>query len=1002
MTLYTARKVYNPLATKLGAGRPTSGHLIRFSLVGDAGGSAAQRDSHFSIYGDDPDIAAISQFPDAAWDPAQPDVGAMHGITWITMADLHHDATGHEPIAAVVCVGDVVFLNITLSSTIKHIVRLDGEDLNGVTVLVMSLLNHFPTLREVCWADDVTRAGRDRADWSTITNKCKIRDVTMVFGGQRYDQSIPGDELALGALGLVGGSDDPNRRRRMTGKRLMKYKAGGAALAERQMPYGWCHKKDKHGRSVQEGNRGLVPEAQPEMAAVYASLYQAHADDETYQDITARLAAYEAEGLIVRRDHTDLDNTFARTLGDDNASYGAAKSFFCRSDSNPRVIPSDLDIARYLEGEDPAEVFDADVRFFIAKVELVRTGRYFRRLNNDIRGRNIVLDGIPATYRDDLDEYGYFDVISAPWEWPTDDQGNEIPRFGVPDRVCRQVAARLLRELRAPKAPTGGQAHHAPTRRALQCFTSWLTAPGTLGAKYDDEATQWGVQARVNNSGRANLVLLFRRQSAGEGSRYERGWSYFGSGETKPDHIDATFSLTELEASVAHHLDRGVQQLLDPSSIAHLTEAQHRSDDPDPTATWRHQITLKLSDKKPLEDEAKGHRTMAAISAGAGDEAEARAYATQAAEVAAKVVALDADIARLEAKISKHESGTPSLRHDRADVSVAVHLVAGLESAARNNGESPAKFGTLCDETFIDWRFHVDGEDVVWSCTALLPLATGGHAQLPLTGRIRNVRARTGKSLATTDTVVRYLFEEGRDLTATADLLQVTRETLLKKRVMPWLVANGVTARGAKCALVDHPIPEVRRELHRWVTRAADGSTQPSTSAYTERLRSTYTDPDLSWGDAAVPDDTAWIADAIRLLTADTATRRHGLPVLDVALALGKSEHEIRELVKPQRRSAGFTRPVYLAYANQAKTHVKAVPCPHGRCRGRRFAAHVSLLPEVAASGYGVICSHCRRTPAQDGAWPVTQFPSAYLGRWTSTGGSGSLREAPRTIRSPR
>jgi hypothetical protein len=288
----------------------------------------------------------------------------------------------------------------------------------------------------------------------------------------------------------------------------------------------------------------------------------------------------------------------------------------------------------------------------------------------------------------------------------------------------------------------------------------------------------------------------------------------------------------------------------------------------------------------------------------------------------------------------------------------------------------------------------------VWSCTALLPLATGGHAQLPLTGRIRNVRARTGKSLATTDTVVRYLFEEGRDLTATADLLQVTRETLLKKRVMPWLVANGVTARGAKCALVDHPIPEVRRELHRWVTRAADGSTQPSTSAYTERLRSTYTDPDLSWGDAAVPDDTAWIADAIRLLTADTATRRHGLPVLDVALALGKSEHEIRELVKPQRRSAGFTRPAYLAYANQAKTHVQAVPCPHGRCRGRRFADHVSLLPEVAASGYGVICSRCRRTPVQDGAWPVTQYPSTYLERWTNTSGGGSLREGPRTIRS--
>jgi len=1002
LTLYTARKVYNPLATKLGADRPTSGHLIRYSLVGDAGGSAGQRDSHFSIYGGDPDIAAISQFPDAAWDPAQPDVGATHGITWITMADLHHDATGHEPIAAVVCVGDVVFLNITLSSTIKHIVRLDGEDLNGVTVLVMSLLNHFPSLREVCWADDVTRAGRDRADWSTITNKCKIRDVTMVFGGQRYDQSIPGDELALGALGLVGGSDDPNRRRRMTGKRLMKYKAGGAALAERQMPYGWCHKKDKHGRSVEEGNRGLVPEAQSAMAPVIVGLYQAHADGETYQDITARLAAYEAEGLVVRRDHTDLDNTFARALDDDNASYGAAKSFFCRSDSNPRVIPSDLDIARYLEGEDPADVFDADVRFFIAKVELIRTGRYYRRLNNDIRGRNIVLDGIPATYRDDLDEYGYFDVVSASWGWPTDAKGNEIPRFGVPDRVCRQVAARLLRELRAPKAPTGGQAHNTPTRRALQGFTSWVVPPGDLGSKYDDEPTQWGVQARMNTSGRANAILLFRRESAAAGSRTGRGWTYFGEGESRPEHTAATFSLTELEASVASRLDDGVRNLLDPTTIARLTEAQRRSDDPDPTTTWRHQIALKTAAKEPLEEEIKGHRTMAALSAAAGDEDEAKAYAAQVAEVKTKVAAHDAEIARLKAKIRKHEYGSATVRPDQADVSVAAHLVAGLESAARNNGESPSKFGTLCDETFVDWRFHVDGEDVVWACTALLPLASGGHAQLPLTGIIRNVRTRTGKALATTETVVRYVFEEGRDLTAVADLLQVTRKTLLAKRIMPWLVSKGVTARGAKCALVDHPAPAVRQELHTWLTR--EPGTVPTTlsNAYLDRLRATYVDPDLAWGDAAVPDDTTWIAEALRLLTDDTETRKRGLPVLDVALALGRSEADVRELVKPQKRSGGFTRPRYLTYANRAKTHMKAIGCPHGRCKGRRFADHVVLLPEVAASGYAVICSHCRRAPAEDGDWPVTQYPPTYLGCWTSAGVDGSLRQGPRTIPGPR
>lgn len=146
----------------------------------------------------------------------------------------------------------------------------------------------------------------------------------------------------------------------------------------------------------------------------------------------------------------------------------------------------------------------------------------------------------------------------------------------------------------------------------------------------------------------------------------------------------------------------------------------------------------------------------------------------------------------------------------------------------------------------------------------------------------------------------RYVFEEGRDLSSVADLLQVSRKTLLVKRIMPSLVAAGVAARGAKCALVDHPLPEVRRDVYAWATRGPDTPTSPVTSHYTQLLRATYFDPDLAWGDSAVPDDTTWIAAALRLLTPDTETRRQGLPVLDVAIAVGRSEAEVRELVKPQ------------------------------------------------------------------------------------------------------
>jgi hypothetical protein len=996
---YTDRKVYHRLAAKLPNAEPTNSDWVRYSVEGDRAGVAAQRAAHCSTYADDPDIAAIAQIPEAAWDPDQPDVGAQHGIVWLTLADLHHNATGHAPVAAVVLVGKTIFFNITLSTTIKHIAREDGEDENGVTRLMLGVLNHYPTLRASRFAEDVTRAGRDEVDWAAITGKHKTRAIAMCFGGQRFDPTQAGDWLALSALGMVGGNDDPMRRRKLTGKRLMKYRQGGAAISEDQMPHGWHHKKDEHGRTVVEGDRGILPEADPALIPVMQSLYEAHADGESYQGLAQRLAEYEAAGALRRRDHTNVANTYAATADDPQASYDAAKRIFVRSNYRPRTLPDPEAIARYLAGEDPGVVFDADTRLYIAKVELLRTGRYFRRLNSDIKGRNVVLDGIAAQYRDDRDEYGWFDVLSAPWPWPRRGDGDEVPRFGVSDETCRKVAARMLSELREPKAPTGGRAHRQPNRRALQRIDNWLVEPGQPGARYDDEATQWGVEARCNNSGKANFVVLFRRASAGVGTRTGRGWSYFGPGERKPDHTAATASLSELCASVSVKLDQAARDLLETEAVATLSEVPRPEPVADPTAAWRHKLTTKQAELELLTKEAKGHRAMAALAASEGDEREAEQYAAQARDTATRADALTADISRLEDKIQTVSAASSrSGRDDHGDVSVAAYLVVGLERAARENGNGPARLGELCDELLSDWRFAPRGEDLVWSCNALIPLVSGGRAQLPLTGVIDNVRSRTGKSLARTETVVRYLFEEGRDLSDVAAVLNASRKGLLTRRVMPWLVSKGITARGAKCALVDHPIHEVRRELYSWVAR---GSRPPAsvTSEYLVRLRTTYLDPDLAWGDAAVPDDTTWIAEALRMLTADTDTRRSGIAVLDLALALGRTEADVRELVKPQKRSGGFTRPRYLVYTNRHKTHVKAIGCPHDRCRGRRYADHVVLLPEVAASGYGVICRHCRRAPAVADAWPRTQYPKTYLDHFTGRRTRGGLRAEAQTQR---
>lgn len=978
-----------------------SAHFTRFSIEGDSRGIAGQRAAHFSIYSSSsPAISRIAAIPEDAWDPRRPDLGMRHGITWITMSDLHHSATGSDPIAAYVAVDDVVFFSITLSSTLKHIKRVDAEDLNGTTALVTAVINAFPSLGEMCWADDVTRANRDHADWAAITTKAKIRDIAMVFGGQRYSPSNNGDMLALGALGLVGGNDDPMRRRKLTGKRLMKYKLGGAAIAESQMPHGWQHAKDKHGRAIDEGDRGLIPEADPEMVPVLQALYCAHATGASYQDIARRMEAFEATGLLRRRDHTDPANTYARAADDPLARYDAAKHLFVRSSFRPETAPSEEAIARYLDGTDPAEVFDTDARLYIAKVELVRTGRYYRRLKNDIRGRNIVLDGIAATYRDDLDEYGHFVVMSAPWAWPRGDDGQDIPRFGITDEVCRKVAARLLRELRAPRASTGGQAHRTPTRRALQSFTNWTVLPGDPGSAYDDEPTQWGVQARANNSGRSNFVVLFRRQSAGASQRGGRGWSYFGAGESKPAHIHATGSLGELCASVAVRLDTAVRRLADPASISTLAQAPltENTGALQAAATRRRRLNRARSDRDQVEAEARGLRTMAAMAAADGEEEEAREYATMARDARDRLATAEAKLAKLEAKADGlQDAELDSPRLEQTDVSIAAYLVAGLEDASRNNGHASTRLGQMCDQTLTGWRFTAVDGDLTWSCTALLPLREGGHVEVPLTGTISNVRPRVGKDMATTETAVRYVFEEGRDLDGVAALLQVSRKGLLTRRIMPWLVSVGVTSRGAKCALVDHPLPGVRRMVHAHLNHDGFGPAEPSTP-YRDLILATYLDPMTSWGDAATPDDTVWIRAALQLLTSDIKVLRRGLTVAALARALGRSEADVAALASPRPRpGGGFTRPRYLERAGSSGQRVRAIGCPHEDCATSAVASHVVLLPEVAASGFGVLCPRCRRAPRPEPRWSQMIFPDEYLTSWT-TRGEGGLREQSKTV----
>ena len=996
--LYTPNKVFLPLAQLLPDGCPLIVDITRFSIVGDRAGIAAQRGVHSSIYGSDPAIQTIGTWPDEAWDPQHPDVGAKYGVRWIRMQDLHHSAAGTEPIAAVALVGDHLIVSITLSSTTRHIVREDGEDENGYTRLMLAILNHYRSLTKVRWADDVTRAGRDAADWAQLKAKAKVRDVRLVLGGREYDLKNSGDELALGALGLVASNDDPLRRHKLTGKRLLKYRTGGAALSERQMPHGWRLQRDRHGRPVREGDKGLLPEGQPERVEALACLYRMAAEGAPWHALGAQLIELEQRGKIERRSHIDPGATYAAMAGNPQATYDAAKNIFVRSNFVPATAPATEDIDRYEAGEDPRDLFDADTLQFLAKVELIRTGQYHRRLKNDIRGRGLVLDGVPASYADDADEYGHFDVLSAPWPWPVDPRtGVPIIRFGITDEQCRKVGARLLRELRSPSRPTGGRAHLDGQRRVLQRFENWTLPSDHPDARYADEATEFGVEARQNNSGRENFIILFRRESVGQ-CKGQTNWHWVGAGERRPDHIAGTGNLAELTASVAVALDSAVEAALDPKRLATAQLVVAASASVDRRPALRARVARAEQTASAAADDAAALRIQAGRRAAAGDLAGADRYDALAEDQDRAAASARSEAAGLLEEIDGLQEAAAAATKDPVDanVTVAAYLVVGLERAARSNGRAARELGRLADKVFRDWTFTVRGDEIHWHACAALPLRDGGDAVVPLSGVIRNVRSRAGKALATPDIVARYVFQEGRSLDDVAHVLEVSRKRLLTGRVMPWMVGHGVTSRGAKNALVDHPVQAVRQVVHTVITADADAiAALPWPRNWVDLVAATYLDPTLRWGDAACPDDVRWVQQLVATLNRAGGQVR-SVSVLDAALAMGVSEDAIRALARPVQRSEGFSRPQYLRYLpGSHKARVQLIPCPHG-CR-RASAAAVVLLPEVAASGFGVLCTTCRRAPSSEAGWAQVAFPASYLEPVTGTGRGGSLREEAQT-----
>jgi hypothetical protein len=970
---FTPSKVYRPLARRLdeaGSLGVTLLHIDRYSLDSDEG-IVSQVGRSTRLHGQDDDVRCYLQIPHAAFDAGGRT--GNNGIVPLRLRDVHPSIASDDRMGAIVRRGRTLFGRLETSSTKAQIYRPDGEDENGYTVFLLALMNYLSgSLQEIRWADDIRRAGRESANWSRIIRRASELGLVLTFGTKSYDPQ--NEKLLMNLLGGMSEQDDITRRKSLGGGRIEKLLENGCPISERQLPHGVRHTRGPDGRVLHDKILKFTAEADLALHPVIVQALRLHAAGTSYVEIGRQVLVPHA---VPRRGQSVRPGaTFADLAGDPHALSDAAKNFF---------------VVGHRTAED-------EHHLYFSKLTLWQTGCYPYRVDNDLRQRGVAVGGLIPTYRGPDDVTGYFDLVLR-WDCPVTGFDSEDER----DATIAKCRERLLRERAAPRTAAG----RPPTvadRRAVSQFGRW-TATDTGDERWPDDITDYGITTRRQNAGRDTFIIVhYPRSAATAADGRLKGLCSFAA---KPQqHVAGTFASAALCESVATQIRRAVEDhLLDPTAVGpldvQLCQSSERANLRAAEEKLQRRIEAALARRDQALTEANGLRTAAGLQAAAGDLAQFQQYDAQAREKDTLAAAEQADLERHEQQAAElARQAEPAARETEAELNALAYLQVGLARAAAHNGRAGHELGALVDQSLGHWRFSVLGNRVHWSCQLLLPLVDGTTAVLPLTGQVDNLRERTTVAAARRDILARQVLAENSDLDSAAEVHGIARKTLLSQRLMPWLVEHGITSRGLKNALVDHPLGLVRRVLHEHVTGGPDDGVRVWGSPLRQLLIDTYTGG-MPWGDAACPDDTTWIATAVASVTRTTDLRKYGLPVVDLALQLGVSEDSIRELVKPQARGHGFRRPQFLRYADKAKTRVKAIGCPHGRCQGRHHADHVALLPEVAASGFGVICSSCRRAPNASDQWSRLQYPLEYLGHFTRRGLNGSLRHARQTVFAP-
>ncbi|MGY1827594.1 hypothetical protein [Blastococcus sp. SYSU DS0541] len=1027
--LFTDRKVHVLLAALLPGGRFCRVHWDRFSITRDLDGVATQVRTTTKLYPNDPDVQAYTAIPEEAFNPANQHLAAKYGLIWIRLSDVHPFVAKDDVIGCCWPGTTTLFFRIMSSAVTRQVQRLDGPDENAYTVLMLAVFNHYDSLTETRWAADITRGARDRVNWALTHRASADRNLTMTFGTKSYHPV--GDRQALAILGAFGEEDDYERRQKLTGTTVQKAKDGGVPRSERQMPYGFRHARvPGTNRKVRDATRGYLPEADwafvPAMQAIVTAAVTRDVRGRytmPMREVTRLLAVADVprRGQAVDGSYRDLfgdaditDPAAVTAAAVDGMTlYRVGRSFFVNNSYRPRPAADRL----------AQPDLTLEERLFLQKVILWRTGIFVQKRENDVRGREVAVKGETPIYRDPMDQFGYF-LIETRWGFPIDpDTGEELVAWGIPDETWQLLTERLLTE-RPDAGPRGGRGRARGTRRVLEDFASWTTDSGI-----EDQPWEWTAGARVNNRrptahgdaatagdsrGRQNVVIY--RRSWAEGTAADGSRAGWGKQQSNPKlFVQATINLAELAGDTAARFVEAVEsRVLGRCDLAPVVlPAQRAVAEPLEARLGALQRDLAAASKEvaDLSRKAEGLRETAFEFKQEGNREKFRTYDRQADERDAEARAADERRMHLEARLAqlRAEVATPAPAEDAvADLSPAAYVAETLRRAALNNGSVPDRAAEYCEERLTGWRFTPAGARVGWSCTARLPLMGGGFVELNLAGSITNIRHKSGRNTVTGDIAAEAVFGQGRDIDEFARIHDVSRATLVKKRLMPWLVDQHMTSPKMKCALVDHPAGAPREVVFAHLTGQPNPAHQRWSQAWRDLVVDSYVRRPRPWGFAACPDDTL----QIQRIAATLALPEHrsaGLPLTMLAAVTGRNiKTGLRRLVVPEDRekmNAGFTRPRYFEYVpGSDKQRIRVRPCPHRGCRG--VADRVLLLPEVAASGWGVLCSTCWRAPvaAADvspqtaSRWEQAVFPAGYDLFFTGQAGAkGSVRERTET-----